>query len=320
MNCCETTGMIHSTSVRSEPCKRIQRDAIDHAQITAGPALFRKREMIPRVLLALALVSCVWGCERGADVKESEVSVVRDDARQLAGAETELSPTAERQVIRVGGDSAVQVKRSAEGYRAGASAITTPLPEGYPIPTPPGAIELKWYPPVRRAEIAGRPGQGPEEGRNRAFWPLFKHIDSRNIAMTSPVEMDYRAGSFDQPMTDGKNIENGWPDKDSKGELGEESGWSMSFLYRSADNGPTCQDGEIRVYDAPAVTMLSIGQRGAYSASLRREGVRRLHEWLEKHPEWCVAGSPRALYYNDPMVLPWNKWSETQLPVIRVRP
>lgn len=92
------------------------------------------------------------------------------------------------QILRLYGDSpepvlAKESWRSADGYLG----IEAPLPKGYPAPTPSGCIEVKTYPSIRRAEIKGRDVGGEGNG----FWPLFQHIQSRNIAMTSPVEVDY---------------------------------------------------------------------------------------------------------------------------------
>ncbi|MDA1263365.1 MAG: hypothetical protein O3B75_10780 [Planctomycetota bacterium] len=74
--------------------------------------------------------------------------------------------------------------------KCGRCEIEAPLPNGYSAPTPPGAIELKSYPSVRCAEISSKGSTGM--GMSASFWPLFNHIQSQEIAMTSPVEMDYR--------------------------------------------------------------------------------------------------------------------------------
>lgn len=195
-------------------------------------------------------------------------------------------------VQRVGGDTDAMVEhREGSYFFDDRMSITTPLPEGYPAPTPPGAIELKRYPTVRRAEVTG---QSPADiGMNIGFFPLFRHIQRRNIAMTSPVEMDYHADT-DQAT----------PPR-----------WTMSFLYRTADLGETGRDGTVAVVDAPAVTVLSIGFRGAYSRTRMEHALRELESWLETHPEWEVTGSPRALYYNGPEKRNPDKWGEAQLPV-----
>ncbi len=55
------------------------------------------------------------------------------------------------------------------------------LPQGFPTYTPVGTIEVKHYPAYRMATSSG-------------FWPLFLHIQSKGIAMTAPVEVQYKPG------------------------------------------------------------------------------------------------------------------------------
>ena len=199
-------------------------------------------------------------------------------------------------VQRVGGDLDAAVSTKRGEYRFGRMRIESALPEGYPAPTPPGAIELKRYPAVRRAEVSG--SADPDRGRNNAFWPLFQHIKRREIAMTSPVEMDYRDFSAD----------------------GEPGSWTMSFLYRTADLGPTGRDGAVTVADAPAVTVISVGVRGRYDMGNYSAGIAALEQWLKDHAdEWRRAGDGRAFYYNSPFVREADKWSEVQIPVEAVQ-
>ena len=65
----------------------------------------------------------------------------------------------------LGGDLFTTVKKVSEelytATTAGSSIpktykIDTALPAGYPLPTPPGAMELKRYPSVRRVEQGGK--------------------------------------------------------------------------------------------------------------------------------------------------------------------
>lgn len=95
-------------------------------------------------------------------------------------------------VLRVGGDFDAQISGENGDWRYALSRVDTELPEGYPPPTPPGAIELKKYAEVRRAEVSGR--LNPNLGMNLGFWPLFQHIQRNDIAMTAPVEMNTVAG------------------------------------------------------------------------------------------------------------------------------
>jgi len=201
-------------------------------------------------------------------------------------------PTTEKPIVRVGGDREVQATWDADdaAWRSGSSTIDTPLPEGYPAPTPPGAIELKIYPAVRRAEIT-------ENGANNdgGFWPLFNHIKRRDIAMTSPVEMDYAS------------------DRE----------WTMSFLYRRAEQGPVgsdAKDPRVVVRDAEPLMVVSLGGRGSYDRSRIDADLQTLREWLKENPQLVEAGSPRALMYNGPSILWGRKWLEVQLPVKPAEP
>lgn len=198
-------------------------------------------------------------------------------------------------VIRVGGAAAEEATfdASREHWLAGKSKIDTPLPEGYPPPTPPGAIDLKKYPGVRRAEVTGI------ENGDSGFWPLFRHIERNGIAMTSPVEMDYRAAA------DGRGI--------------EQRDITMSFLYRRADMnriGTDAKDKRVQVRDTEPVTVVSLGGRGSYDTKRVAQDVETLRQWLAENPEWAVAGEPRALFYNGPTLTPGRKWLEVQIPVV----
>ena len=210
------------------------------------------------------------------------------------------APPAAGTGIRVAGTIPDNVELVLEGeeWRFGRMRIEAPLPQGYPPPTPAETMEIKTYPSVRRAEVTA--SGNSNLGSNLAFWPLFNHIKERDIAMTSPVEMDYR----------GMASEDGTALDESKGT------WTMSFLYRSADLGPTGEDGRVKIVDAPPVTVLSIGMRGGYGMSKVNEGLAKLHEWLAANPQWKACGEPRALNYNGPAVRMKDKWSEVQLPVM----
>ena len=215
------------------------------------------------------------------------------------------------QSMRVGGDSAALATAEPATdkdsgapftrYRSGRHLIDTPLPDGYPAPTPPGAIDLKSYPAVRRAEIARTDNPdgtlfGLVGGRNAAFWPLFRHIQSRNIPMTSPVEMDVPV-----PTAEGTPA----PVDDR---------WTMSFLYRTPNLGPTGPaDRGVIVRDIPPVTVLALGASGSYDQTSIEPALDTLRQWLAANPAWIESGPPRALYYNDPFTSP--KWAEVPVPV-----
>lgn len=204
--------------------------------------------------------------------------------------------------VRVGGDEAARVERTPGAGVDGADVwsfdrcrITTALPEGYPAPTPPEALEIKRYPRARRAEF--RASMWPDMGRNVAFWPLFNHIKEREIAMTSPVEMDFSG-------------------VDGEGKI-QKGPWIMSFLYREPEMGKVEEDGSVSVVDREPVLVLSLGQRGEYETERANEGLARMREWLERDGRFEAAGAPRSLYYNGPEMRGRDKWSEVQIPIRR---
>jgi hypothetical protein len=92
-------------------------------------------------------------------------------------------------VKRVGGNRENAIRVVDGVYRFEQAMIESPLPDGYPEPTPFGAIDIKEYPSVRRAELTSKDDSG--NGMVAGFFPLFNHIKKRDIAMTAPVEMDY---------------------------------------------------------------------------------------------------------------------------------
>lgn len=196
-------------------------------------------------------------------------------------------------VTRIGGDREVAIVVKDGMFRCGPSLIEAPLPEGYPEPTPPGAIDIKRYPSVRRAEWRA---EGPTStGMNIGFWPLFNHIKKHNIEMTSPVEMEFQGLDAD----DTRNPES----------------WSMAFLYRTPELNKTGTEGDIIVRDSMPLTVVAIGLKGDYSMSLVERGMRDIEDWLAANPDWEAAGSWRTLYYNGPSIQFWNKWAEVQMPI-----
>ncbi|MFG0274039.1 MAG: heme-binding protein [Phycisphaerales bacterium] len=209
------------------------------------------------------------------------------------GAELAQTPPAPGNAVHLAG-AEVAVERDGDVIRSGRAIVDTPLPDGYPMPTAPGAIALKTYPVVRRAEITSSTNMAL--GTNAAFWPLFMHIKNRDIAMTSPVEMDL-VGMTGEP-----------------GDAPE--AWTMSFLYRTPDLGPTGEAGSVTVVDAPPVTVVAVGFTG--SADVRSVGLRlgELEEWVEANlPAWEQAGEPRLLQYNGPNIPRRDRWGEVQIPV-----
>ncbi len=213
-----------------------------------------------------------------------------------------MSADPQLEIERVAGDMSIEIE-SREGpegpmYRSEGVFTEAKLPIGYPAPTPPGAIELKDYPSVRRAEVSGT-GERTDASR-RGFFPLFQHISRHGIAMTAPVEMEY--------------ARDGNQDNDA---------WTMAFLYHEESDGPTGKDrGGVTVVDAPSVRVLSLGVRGVATLDDPEERMAPLVEWLDASDEWrAVEDTPyRVLGYNGPYIPPANRWWEVQIVVERVEP
>jgi hypothetical protein len=236
----------------------------------------------------LAFVAGAFASSDQPSDQPSGQSAPTPEAPDRLDAEPEDS---EWRIRRVGGDLTARVATREGLHSFGPCRIESPLPADYPMPTPPGAIELKRYPTVRRAEVSGE--SNPDSGTSRGFWPLFQHIKKRDIAMTSPVEVEYRD----------------WSTEEKAG------AWTMSFLYRTADLGPTGRDGIVTVTDTEPVTVIAIGLRGGYGVDRIAKGIEQLQTWLASQNEWEAAGNPRAFYYNGPYIPNRNKWAEAQIPV-----
>jgi len=165
--------------------------------------------------------------------------------------------------------------------------IEAPLPVGFPEPTPVGEIRVQQYPVYRLAQTDMTLLEG------RAFWTLFNHIKQREIAMTAPVEMGYSS--------------------QKNGALGKSS---MSFLYRSTEQGRLETDGKVAVVDVPAQSAVSIGLRGDATTQRVNDAKVRLENWLHAHrDEYQAAGPLRVMAYNSPFVADQKKFIEVQIPV-----
>ncbi|MCT7952271.1 heme-binding protein [Ancylothrix sp. C2] len=160
------------------------------------------------------------------------------------------------------------------------------LPIGFPPPTEDGIIELKFYPEYRAVTYT-HTGQ-PQYATRAAFDPLYQHISSNQIAMTTPVEARY---------------------------LEQKTAVEVSFLYPNSNINPQTIDPNVKVTDYPAMTVISAGIQGAYSWENYQSTLQELQNWLHQHPEYNIVGPPRRLLYNSPMTPEPMKRSEVQIPV-----
>jgi hypothetical protein len=172
-------------------------------------------------------------------------------------------------------------------------AMATPLPVGFPAPTQSDRIEVKQYPAYRSGtyRYEGR----LEDATGNAFNPLFNHISSNNIAMTSPVEARYPTETLDRKLDRGIV--------------------QVSFLYRSTDIIPQQVAKDIRVEDHAPMLVVSIGIQGAYNYAGYQENLAKLQQWLAEHPQYKVSGEPRRFFYDSPFTPEPLKRSEVQIPI-----
>lgn len=163
--------------------------------------------------------------------------------------------------------------------------MATALPQGFPEPTQAGVVEIKYY-PVYRA-VTYRHSGDLTQATKTAFNPLFQHISSNNIAMTTPVEARYQGVS----QAD------------------------VSFLYSSPNISPQQVQTDVQVVDTEEMMVVSIGIQGAYTWESYEVHLEKIQNWLNQHPEYQVIGSPRRLFYNSPMTPESLKYSEVQIPI-----
>ena len=165
--------------------------------------------------------------------------------------------------------------------------VEAPNPQGFPaFGRAVGEIELVHYPAYRMVAT------GMRGGSNRAFWPLFRHIEENGIAMTTPVQMDYADGeAVERPVR-------------------------MAFLYGDPNIEPEHVDRGVEVVAIEAHDVLRIGAVGAESKA-RIEAMRqRLLDWLAEPANGHEAAGPmRLMGYNSPSVSRDRRYFEVQIPV-----
>jgi effector-binding domain-containing protein len=172
------------------------------------------------------------------------------------------------------------------------------LPAGYPPPAPVGEVVVKSYPASRVAIVRSAEMGGADS--NQMFQPLFEHITKNDISMTTPVVMDYQPGAATAATDPAQPA-------------------SMAFVYADTTLGTPGVDGDVRVEDLPAITVVSIGVRGSYDDEAQfRVAIDQLRKWLaDNADEYESAGVPRVLGYNSPFVPRFLRYGEVQIPIRR---
>lgn len=177
-----------------------------------------------------------------------------------------------------------------------AADADAPLAEGFPDATRPVQIEIKTYPAYRSAVAEG---EGMTIGSGDfLFWFLFRHIESRHVAMTAPVINTYPSPEM---LDDAK----------ARGEV------SMEFVYpsiREGEAGPGV--GTVKVVDHPSQRFVCLGFQGEMTPAALKDGVAKLQAWLDAHSEeWTADGPLRRIGYHGPMTPVQQRLWEVQIPV-----
>lgn len=161
--------------------------------------------------------------------------------------------------------------------------VEAELPKGVPGFQALDELEMRVYPAYRMVRTNMRGGS------MGAFWPLFRHIESNEIAMTAPVQIDWSAD--------------------------ERRATTMAFLYGAPDIGKTGVVGNVEVVDVPAMTVVTVGSRGYERASRVEELRTRLVAWIAASAEYEAAGPMRTMVYNSPSVGAERRYFEVQIPL-----
>ena len=221
----------------------------------------------------------------GAAVGGPRLAAAIATAQQCLPAGSSARAAVDELAQRHVGPSLVHAVKSLVADLTFAPVAEADLPKGLPGFQALDELELRHYPTYRMVRT------GMKGGQFGAFWPLFNHIKQNEIAMTTPVQIDYRAD----------------------GEREREA--TMAFLYGSQALGAPGSDGKVEVVDVPAMTVLTIGSRGYDRPSRVAELRARIDAWLAQHPEWQVAGEMRTMGYNSPSVGAERRYFEVQVPV-----
>ncbi|MEM1355715.1 MAG: heme-binding protein [Planctomycetota bacterium] len=160
------------------------------------------------------------------------------------------------------------------------------LPEGWPAPGPIDVASVKVYPEYRAAYAEG----------DAAFWLLFSHIQSRDIPMTTPVEMamDHTPEGYERV--------------------------NMGFLYQSTEVGETGEAGAVEVIDVPAMTVVSFGTHGPVRKTTYDTAIELIEAKIETLDGWRSTGKLRMLGYNSPMIPREKQYFEIQVILEEVEP
>ncbi len=152
------------------------------------------------------------------------------------------------------------------------------FPDGFPAPGPVGMVLVREYPVCRAARAVG----------NNPFMTVYRFINQNAIGMTAPVAMIV----------------------DSQLQVKD-----MAFFFQQPTLGQVGQSGPVTVLDLPAMTVLSVGMRGARTDESIARAKAVLAATLAAHGV-TPTGGYRILGYHGPHVPLIQQYWELQIQAI----
>ena len=150
-----------------------------------------------------------------------------------------------------------------------------------------GVIEVKDIPAASVMEASGVSGSSyfKDRGGSSPFMKLFRYIQSNNIPMTTPVEVN--------------------PDANN-----------MRF-YSDSNSRQMSETTEVAVKQLPARTVLSIGITGSYSQENFDKAQKKLLDFLSKNSQYEVIEEAYAVYWDGPYKPFFLKHAEVHIPILK---
>ena len=148
-----------------------------------------------------------------------------------------------------------------------------------------GQIELKEL-PAAKLMVTKTDGEY-FTADNGLFMRLFRYINSNQVAMTIPVEAEFKPAA-------------------------------MRFYVGPAQQGKELNaHGEVKIVTLPKRTVLAVGARGAYSWKNIVAAQAKLTDWLTAHQEYVAAGEAYGVFWNSPFMPGFLKRFEIHVAVNR---
>ncbi len=121
---------------------------------------------------------------------------------------------------------------------------------------------------------------------NQLFRTLFRYLNDNKLAMTIPVEANINPGK-------------------------------MVFIVKDSQTAQKLRSTNlVKVIKIPQRKVLSVGLKGRYSQENFNRGKKMLQDYLNKNPEYEKNGDFFAVYWDNPMIVPYFiRKSEVNVPI-----